>query len=136
MFELVSVPIDSGRLTSNSVSESAGALVTFEGRVRIQNQGRSVIRLEYEGAAELAAHEFARIEAEALEKFDIEAVRCQHRVGILEIGDVAVWIGVLAGHRGPAFDACRYVIDELKTRLPIWKKEFYTDGDSGWIQSP
>lgn len=135
MFELTSTPIDAARLTQDCENESAGALVTFEGRVRIQNQGRTVIRLEYEGAPELAANEFARIESEALHQFDIATVRCQHRVGVLDIGDVAVWIGVLAAHRGPAFDACRYVIDQLKQRLPIWKKEFYTGGDSGWIHS-
>lgn len=136
MFELTSDPIDAARLARACENEAAGALVTFEGRVRIQNQGRAVIRLEYEGAPELAANEFARIEAEAVERFAILEVRCQHRIGVLEIGDLAVWIGILAAHRGPAFDACRYVIDELKQRLPIWKKEFYTDGDSGWINNP
>ncbi len=135
MFELSELPIDPIRLAKECRNDGAGALVTFEGRVRISNQGRTVIRLEYEGASELAANEFANIEDETLDKYDVVAVTCQHRVGVLEIGDVAVWIGVLAAHRGPAFEACRFVIDELKERLPIWKKEFYTDGDSGWINS-
>lgn len=136
MFELLASPIEPERLRRQAENEDAGALVTFEGRVRLQNQGRTVVRLEYEGAPELAANEFRHIEAEALNQFDVLDIRCWHRVGSLEIGDVAVWVGVLAAHRGPAFDACRFVIDELKRRLPIWKKEHYVDGDSGWINSP
>lgn len=136
LFELSPHPIDPVQLARECENDAAGALVTFEGRVRLQNQGRAVIRLEYEGAAELAANEFSRIEAEAFQTFDILHVVCQHRVGVLDIGEMAVWIGVIAAHRGPAFEACRFVIDELKDRLPIWKKEFYKDGDSGWIYSP
>ncbi len=69
-----------------------------------------------------------KIVAEALERFAISAVHCEHRVGKLAIGDCAVWVGVSAAHRGAAFDACRYVIDETKSRVPIWKKEHYRDG--------
>jgi molybdopterin synthase catalytic subunit len=114
----------------------AGALVVFEGRVRNVNQGRPVTCLEYEGAEALAGREFARIEADVLDRFDVLDVHCVHRVGTLKVGDIAVWIGVVAAHRAAAFEACRYTIDELKQRLPIWKKEVYTDGNSGWINSP
>ncbi len=136
MFELCTESIDAHAWQRSGGSEQSGALVTFEGRVRVRNAGRAVERLEYEGAAALAANEFTAIEQEALAQFDIEEVRCLHRVGTLAIGETAVWIGVWAPHRGDAFAACRYVIDELKQRLPIWKKEHYADGDSGWINTP
>ncbi|MCC7257580.1 MAG: molybdenum cofactor biosynthesis protein MoaE [Gammaproteobacteria bacterium] len=112
---------------------ACGALVGFEGRVRDHNEGRHVERLEYEGYEELGLKEGARIIAEALERFDIAHARCVHRLGLLALGDIAVWVGVSAHHRGEAFAACRYIIDEVKDRVPIWKKEHYADGDSGWI---
>ncbi len=136
MFALSDRPLLEHPLVQSLADPAAGALVTFEGRVRQQNQGRAVTRLEYEGAELLAANEFKSIEAEASQRFDITQLHCVHRTGMLEIGEIAVWMGVLAPHRGPAFDACRYVIDELKKRLPIWKKEYYADGDSGWINAP
>ncbi len=136
MFALSDLPLLEHSLVQSLNDPAAGALVTFEGRVRQQNQGRAVTRLEYEGAELLAANEFQSIEAEACQRFDITQLHCVHRTGMLEIGEIAVWIGVLAPHRGPAFDACRYLIDELKKRLPIWKKEYYADGDSGWINAP
>ena len=71
--------------------------------------------------------------AEAMAKHPYLEARCIHRTGLLEIGDLAVWVGVAAPHRDEAFRACRYIIDELKVRLPIWKKEHYVDGDSGWV---
>jgi molybdopterin synthase catalytic subunit len=74
-----------------------------------------------------------RILAEARERFTAARVVCVHRVGVLQLGDIAVWVGVSAHHREAAFAACRYVIDEVKSRVPIWKKEFYSSGDSGWV---
>lgn len=136
MFTLTEEPIDVEKGKAALLQKRAGALVDFEGRVRDRNQGREVTRLDYEGAADLAANEFAKIEQEVREAFDILDVHCVHRTGVLEIGDVAVWIGVVAEHRDAAFDACRRTIDELKKRLPIWKKEHYTDGDSGWLHAP
>ena len=129
-------PIEPGDLENALDHPGAGATVTFVGRIRDTNRGRAVARLKYEGAAGLAAAAFAEISAEARGRFEVSALRCVHRVGALEVGEIAVWIGVSAPHRGPAFDACRYLIDELKRRVPIWKKEFYQDGDSGWIHSP
>lgn len=111
----------------------AGACVTFEGWVRDHNEGRPVRALDYEAFAELAEAEGARILAEAQERFQVLGVAAVHRVGALQLGDLAVWVGVVAAHRGAAFDACRYVIDEAKARLPIWKKEHYVDGSSEWI---
>lgn len=110
-----------------------GGYVAFEGWVRDHNEGRRVLRLEYEAFATLAEREAERILEEARARFEISCVACAHRVGSLAIGEIAVWVGVSAPHRGAAFDACRYVIDQIKHRLPIWKKEFYEDGDSGWV---
>jgi molybdopterin synthase catalytic subunit len=112
----------------------AGAYAGFEGWVRNHNEGRAgVLRLEYEGYESLGIKEGERIIAEARARFDITKVHCIHRLGELEIGELAVWVGVSAAHRDAAFDACRYIIDEVKHRVPIWKKEHYADGDSGWV---
>jgi molybdopterin synthase catalytic subunit len=111
----------------------AGGYSSFEGRVRNHNEGRSVVRLEYEGYEALGLKEGEQIVAEAFARFPIAQAHCVHRLGVLEIGDLAVWVGVTAAHRDAAFAACRYIIDEVKTRLPVWKKEHYDSGDSGWI---
>ena len=112
---------------------AAGACATFEGWVRDHNEGQAVACLEYEAYAQLAETEGNRIMAEATEKFELLAAAAVHRVGHLQIGEMAVWVGVAAAHRGPAFDACRFIIDELKARVPIWKKEHYVAGASAWI---
>jgi molybdopterin synthase catalytic subunit len=132
-FEISSTPIDPTSLQRSLEAEAAGACVTFEGWVRDHNDGAPVLALEYEAHEAIAAQEGAKILAEARERFSIIAVRCVHRVGKLAIGDCAVWVGVSAAHRGAAFDACRYVIDETKSRVPIWKKEHYASGASGWV---
>jgi molybdopterin synthase catalytic subunit len=96
-------------------------------------EGEAVRALEYEAHQLIAEKEGARIIAEATTRFAITAVHCEHRVGKLAVGDCAVWVGVAAAHRGAAFDACRYVIDETKARVPIWKKEHYASGATGWV---
>ena len=101
--------------------------------MRDHNEGRTVQRLEYEAFEALAIKEGERIVAEAVARFGVTRAACVHRVGALGIGELAVWVGVSAAHRGEAFAACRYIIDEVKHRVPIWKKEHYTDGDSGWV---
>ena len=112
---------------------SCGGYAAFEGWVRDHNDGRTVLRLEYEAFPPLALREGQRILVEARQKFGVTRARCAHRTGALTIGELAVWVGVSAAHRGEAFDACRYIIDEIKHRVPIWKKEYYHDGDSGWV---
>ena len=92
-----------------------------------------MLRLEYEAYPALANREGEDIVRAARERFDIIAAVCEHRVGPLEIGGMAVWVGVSAAHRGAAFDACRYIIDEVKKRVPIWKREFYADGTVEWV---
>ena len=114
-------------------NDASGAYVAFEGWVRNHNEGRQVRSLEYEAYESLGVKEGERIIAEAKQRFGINAVYCVHRLGQLEIGDMAVIVGVSTAHRGEAFDACRFIIDAVKHRVPIWKKEYYVNGDSGWV---
>jgi sulfur-carrier protein adenylyltransferase/sulfurtransferase len=111
----------------------AGGFVAFEGWVRNHNEGKTVERLEYEAYEAVCLTEGNAIIADAIKRFGLLEARCVHRVGALDLEDMAVWVGVSAAHRGEAFDACRFIIDSVKHRLPIWKKEHYTDGDSGWV---
>ncbi len=135
-FSLSDTPLDAAAisaLSSGLARGQAGALVTFEGRVRDTNDGRMVIDLEYEAYPAVCLTEGQAVMEEAASQPGVLAARCVHRVGTLAVGDVAVWVGVIGGHRGDAFTACRYIIDEVKRRVPIWKKERYADGTSGWI---
>ena len=132
-FALAATAIDPDALEAGLRHPAAGALTTFEGWVRDHADGRSVRLLEYQVYPELAQAEGERVVAEALRTFDVIAAHCTHRCGILRVGDIAVWVGVAAAHRAAAFDACRYIIDEIKQRLPIWKRETYAEGDSGWV---
>ena len=133
MFTISTTPIDAATLRRTLGDPKAGACVTFEGWVRNRNEGQPVRSLEYEAYALLAESEGGRILAEARERFPLLAAACVHRVGHLALGDLAIWVGVTAEHRGAAFDACRYIIDEAKARLPIWKKEHYASGATAWI---
>ena len=133
MFRLSENPIDTATLSRALARTQAGACVTFEGWVRDHNEGRAVLRLGYQAYALLALAEGERILAEARAKFAVVEAACVHRIGTLEIGGLAVWVGVSAAHRAAAFDACRYIIDEVKRRVPIWKNEHYADGESGWL---
>jgi molybdopterin synthase catalytic subunit len=133
MFRITDQPIDSNRCRQALQHPSAGGYAAFEGWVRDHNDGRSVASLEYEAYEALAVKEGEKILEEARERFAIGAVGAVHRVGHLAIGDLAVWVGVAAAHRDAAFAACRYVIDELKHRVPIWKREHYVDGTSEWV---
>ena len=132
-FQISPRPIEPQSAQRELTHTSAGACATFEGWVRNHNEGQAVASLEYEAYAQLAEAEGNRIMTEAVAKFDLLAAQAVHRVGHLQIGDMAVWVGVAAAHRGPAFDACRFIIDELKARVPIWKKEHYVAGASAWI---
>jgi molybdopterin synthase catalytic subunit len=133
MFELSDKPLDTAALRASLAQPNAGALVVFEGWVRDANEGRAVASLTYEAAEALCRAEAERILAEARARFGVLGVRVAHRAGPLQVGDVAVWIGVTAAHRDAAFQACRYVIDELKERLPIWKKECYDGAEPRWL---
>jgi molybdopterin synthase catalytic subunit len=124
MFRISPEPIDPAALQRLLADPRAGACATFEGWVRNRNEGQPVRALDYEAHVPLA---------EARAKFSILNAMCAHRVGALALGDMAVWVGVTAEHRGDAFAACRYIIDEAKARVPIWKKEHYASGATAWI---
>ena len=132
-FEFSTAPIDAAALATPLARPSAGGFAAFEGRVRDTNEGRRVTALDYEAFEALATAEGARIVEAALRRHGATTARCVHRLGTLAVGDVAVWVGVAAPHRAEAFAACREIIDAVKHRLPIWKKEHYEDGDTGWV---
>jgi len=133
MFRFSTTPLDESVLRAELSDPACGGYAAFEGWVRDHNEGQRVRRLEYEAFEPLAIKEGERIIAEAIARFGVEHAACVHRIGALEIGDEAVWVGVTARHRDEAFRACRYIIDEVKHRVPIWKKEHYENGDSGWV---
>lgn len=135
MFSLSDQTLDIDALRKSVTDDTCGAYASFEGWVRNHNEGESVDRLQYEAFAELANTEGNKIIAEAKDRFDLVAIVCVHRVGDLAIGDCAVWVGAASHHRAAAFEGCRYVIDEVKARVPIWKNEHYTDGRSGWVNA-
>lgn len=132
-FSLSDRPFDIAPLRDALLDARAGAFASFEGWVRDHNDGRTVHGLRYEAYVALAETEGERVLDEALQKFDIVDARCVHRVGDLDIGEMAVWAGVSAAHRDAAFAACRYIIDEVKSRVPIWKHERYAEGEAGWL---
>ena len=132
-FRFTDLSIDTQAARRDLLDRGAGGYVSFEGWVRNFNEDQEVTRLEYEAFQALAVKEGERVLNEALQHFPIKHALCIHRVGSLDLTDMAVWVGVSSTHRGEAFDACRYIIDEVKHRLPIWKKEHYRSGDSGWV---
>lgn len=133
MFRFTRTAIESHTLHRALADPACGGYAAFEGWVRDTNDGERVRRLEYEAFEPLAVREGERIVAEALARFGVAHAACVHRLGDLAVGELAVWVGVSAPHRAEAFEACRYIIDEVKHRLPIWKKEHYVNGDSGWV---
>ena len=132
-FTLSTTALDVVALRTSLADPACGGFACFEGWVRDSHEGQQVLRLEYEAFAALAQREGERILAEASQRFGVPHVACAHRTGLLGLGEVAVWVGAAAPHRDEAFRACRYIIDEVKHRLPIWKKEHYVGGDSGWV---
>jgi molybdopterin synthase catalytic subunit len=132
-FLFTRTPIDTQALHTQLADPACGGYAAFEGWVRDHNDGQRVRHLEYEAFEALAVREGERILAEANARFGIARAACAHRLGELAVGELAVWVAVSAAHRHEAFLACRYIIDEVKHRVPIWKKEHYASGDSGWV---
>jgi molybdopterin synthase catalytic subunit len=126
-------PIDGARLLGDSLSPDDGAALLFWGVVRNVNDGRPVSHLEYHAYADMAERMMHRIAEEAISRFGVGDVRIVHRVGKLAIGEASVAIAVASPHRGEAYEASRYVIEELKKRVPIWKREGYVEGESEWV---
>ena len=133
VIRITSQAIDPDALRKELFDDRAGAYCAFEGWVRNLNDGQEVRQLEYEAYEPLSISEGEKVLREAAEQFPHLHAHCVHRTGLLDIGDCAVWVGVSSPHRDEAFQACRYIIDALKVRLPIWKKEHYVNGDSGWV---
>ena len=132
-FSISNTAIDVAAAKEAVADNGCGALVVFEGWIRDHNEGQAVDRLEYEVYRPVAEKEGARIIDEAMERFGVSHAMCIHREGLLELGEIAVIVCVSSPHRGEAFDACRYIIDQTKSRLPIWKKEHYRSGVSEWV---
>ena len=134
-FALLDEAIDDRRLKDFLQDEQCGALATFEGWVRNHNNDSRVTSLTYYGYEKLAINQGKRIIEEAKRLFDIENAVAIHRIGALEIGDMAVWVGVSSKHRYPAFDACKWILDTIKADIPVWKQEFYQDEPSKWLSN-
>ncbi|HEX6433705.1 MAG TPA: molybdenum cofactor biosynthesis protein MoaE [Gemmatimonadales bacterium] len=129
---LKSDPPELGALIAQVESPARGGVACFLGTVRNHHGSRQVLRLEYSAYGAMAEAECARIVAEAEDRWEC-AVALAHRIGALEVGDTAVAIAAASPHREEAFAACRYVIEEVKRRVPIWKREFFEDGTVEWV---
>jgi molybdopterin synthase catalytic subunit len=141
VFELSGSALDAARAQARVHSKDCGAVVVFTGSTRATNRGETVVRLEYEAFDAMTGPEMARIFARCRERIAASKssdsdrrlrMLCQHRVGVVEVGEPSVVIAVASPHRAAAFDACRFLIDELKKTLPVWKKEIYASGHH-WI---
>lgn len=127
--------INTGKMIDEINTEKNGAIVTFLGTVRNENNGKNVKKIVYDAYMPMALYELESICREALEKFKILDVAVHHRVGEFIPGDYVVFIAVSSAHREEAFLACKFIIDKIKEKVPIWKKEFYDEGSS-WILPP
>ncbi len=125
-------PINVNDLAAVVSDRRAGATVTFSGDVRDHDQGRTVLRMEYE-AHPTAAELLAEVAADVAAQFDVVALALVHRVGALEIGDCALAAAVSAKHRGEAFAACSALVDQTKARIPVWKHQYFADGTDEWV---
>jgi molybdopterin synthase catalytic subunit len=132
---IVDRPIDSCALLSEVAHTRNGATVLFVGTVRDTNDGAPVSGLDYSSYAGMAERELASIVLETAERWDTSDIAVEHRIGTLGLGEASVAIAVAHQHRAQAYEASRYIIEELKKRLPIWKREHYVDGRSEWVNA-
>jgi molybdopterin synthase catalytic subunit len=130
---VVAEPIDAARVLGDALSPADGAALLFWGVVREQNDGRAVAQLEYHAYEAMAEREMLRIADEARERWATGDIRVVHRVGLLQVGEASIAIAVAAPHRGEAYEASRYVIEQVKQRVPVWKREGYVEGDREWV---
>jgi molybdopterin synthase catalytic subunit len=133
---LTAAILDPSALEASLKDTSCGAVAVFIGRVRQEQEGRPVLRLDYEAHETLALKELFRVAEDARRRWSLGPLVLAHRVGRLEIGDVAVVTAVAAPHRDEAFAACRFLIDAVKARVPVWKHEFYADSTEAWVGAP
>ena len=134
MAELVAGPLDVPALLARAARPDCGAIALFLGTTRDHHAGRRVVRLEYEAYPVMALVALERLERESLARFAIAACSIVHRLGEVPLAEASVAVVVTAAHRAPAFDACRWAMDELKRTVPIWKKEFFAEGEADWVQ--
>lgn len=132
--DVTAAPIDPARVRERVGGPEDGAVVLFLGTVRNQNQGRPVSGMDYEGYEDMARNLLTAIVQEASEKTGSERIAAVHRLGTLAVGEISVAIAASNPHRAAAFDAARYVIEEIKKRLPVWKREHYLEGESEWLE--
>lgn len=133
MVELTHESIDYTSLTEKIRSNSAGAVILFLGTVREMTAGRQTVALDYEAFSEMALAQMQSLEDQARQKWPIVAVEMIHRLGHLELGDISIAIALSCPHRQAAFDAGKFLIDEFKKVVPIWKKENWSDGSTEWV---
>jgi MoaE-MoaD fusion protein len=133
VIRIIRSPIQIEPLVNEFRQPEDGAVVVFDGIVRNHNQGRKTLYLEYEGYEPMALKRMEEIEAGARSRWPVNRIGIVHRLGRLEIGEASVVIVVTSAHRKAAFEACQYVIDTLKKTVPIWKKEFFADGEV-WVE--
>lgn len=126
------IPVES--LLAAAARRDCGAVALFIGTTRDHHQGQRVTRLAYEAYEPMALVAMEALEREAVTRFEIATCRIVHRLGEVPLAEASVAVLVAAGHRGPAFDACRWAMDELKRGVPIWKKEFFAAGGEGWVE--
>ncbi|MGH7731421.1 MAG: molybdenum cofactor biosynthesis protein MoaE [Candidatus Eiseniibacteriota bacterium] len=134
MAELTRDPIPVDRMLAGSARPDSGAIALFLGTTRDHHEGRRVTRLTYEAYEPMALAALEALERATLARFDVSGCRIVHRLGGVPLAEPSVAVVVTAAHRGPAFDACRWAMDELKRTVPIWKKESYGEGGEGWAE--
>lgn len=134
MIEITENKIKVEKLYGELYNITCGAVVTFEGRVRNHNDLKQVKKLEYECYYPMAIKVLEEIKNQALKRWDVKKIIAVHRIGEIPIGEIAVWIGVTSIHRKESFEACQFMINEIKHKAPIWKKETYLDGLTKWVE--
>lgn len=132
MIEITRNPIEPQAIVNKVRKSAYGAVVTFLGTIRDNSEGKKVLHLEYDAYPEMAKKKLGEVAAEIKARWGLEDVAIVHRIGRIEVGDIALVIAIGAPHRREAFQACQYAIDRIKEVVPIWKKEFYDEG-SAWI---
>ena len=131
---IVREPIDPGHVLTRVGADQDGASLLFLGVVRDHNEGRSVGGVRYDSYEEMAVQVLSEIVDEAARAAGTDRIAAVHRIGELEVGEVSVAIAVSSPHRAEAYEASRYIIEEIKKRLPVWKKERYSDGAEEWVE--
>jgi molybdopterin synthase catalytic subunit len=132
--KISNIPLDEAACIAKAIDAECGGMVVFTGMVRDKTKGKKIVRLEYECYPSMALKELQKITNDAVRLWDVKNIVIHHRTGTLNISEVAVIIVVSAPHREAAFEACRYAIDTLKKKVPIWKKEVFEDGEK-WISA-